>query len=406
MEKRLISTGLSTKPNIDEAVEEAYSKALEGLRGKPALILAYASYSQYPDPVKVREALSKVAGGIPYACVSTAGEYVQDGPSTKSLAMVLLSNEAFKATVATGEGAQTTPVSAGAEAARKALESLGTVEYSLKGVHKSPLIALLYSAPGREEEVIRGVREVLGPHIPIIGGSSGDDFRLKPPFGYQVGPDKAGAGLALLVLLVSKLDYVIIGGHACRATGNYGIVSRTSGARSEVVEDIDWKPAVEVYASWIGKDVEYVRKNMLSIGLEYPFGVYDPVMGEIYVKHPAMVIGNGIMCFARIPLYSTIHLLYHSKEDSIMLGGRLAEEAKKSVGDIEGAILVHCAGSSAYIGDEGKKRFVREMANVLNAPFAGHAAYGEQWGYYGYGIWSTHQNLTTAILAFGKRTLF
>jgi len=251
LEKRYISTGVSFKANIDEAVEEAYSKALEELEGKPCLILAFPSYIKYPDFNKVREALVKVSEGIPIAGVSTAGEYTEDGAHTKSLSLALFSDQVFKVGVGVAEGAQTHPIKAGTEATKMALKNLGIMEYTVKVSerYKLPFLALLYAAPGREEDLIKGIRSVLGSSIMIIGGSSGDDFQLKPPFGYQVTSMKAGVGLAIVILLFTKLDYVVLGGHACELIGKYGIVTRTSGSRNEVIEEINGKNAIEVYAN-------------------------------------------------------------------------------------------------------------------------------------------------------------
>ena len=55
----------------------------------------------------------------------------------------------------------------------------------------------------------------------IIDGSSVDDFQLKPPFGYQVTSIKASVDLAV-ILLFTKLDYVVLGSQACELTGRYG----------------------------------------------------------------------------------------------------------------------------------------------------------------------------------------
>jgi len=406
LEKRYISTGVSFKANIDDAIEDAYSKALEGLKGRPCLILAFPSYAKYPNFNKVREALVKVSEGIPVVGVSTAGEYTEDGAHTKSLSLALFSDQVFKVGVGVAEGAQTHPIKAGIEAAKTALKNLGMIEYTVRVSerHKLPFLALLYAAPGREEDLIKGVRSVLGPSITIIGGSSGDDFQLKPPFGYQVTSTRAGVGLVVVILLFTKLDYVVLGGHACELTGRYGIVTKTSGSRSEVVEEINGKNAVEVYANWINKSIDDVKKNLLAVGLEYPLAVKDAIIDELYVKHPALVSNNGLLCFARIPINATIYLLKHNKDKSVNLGRELAVRAKERLGDTEGIVLVHCAGSSAYIGDK-REDFVKLIVKESKSPLIGHAAYGEQWGYYDYGVWTNHNNLTTAMLVFGKKKL-
>ena len=57
MSNLLISTGFSIKPNIDEAVREAFEQARERLDGEPALILAFSSYNKYTNYNSINEAL-------------------------------------------------------------------------------------------------------------------------------------------------------------------------------------------------------------------------------------------------------------------------------------------------------------------------------------------------------------
>ncbi len=394
-----ISVGKSVRESIREAINEALSNALKELKGEPALVLVFPSFSKYGNASDVSKVLKERLGEVPYVAISTAGEYFMDEALNKSVVVEAFSKEVFKASVGAAKGAQEDGVRAGKEAAERALEGIDEVGFS--GLRPS-LVAIVNSAPGREEEVLRGVREVLGPYVPIIGGSSGDDFALKPPFGYQVTPELSGSGLAVVTLIKSKLRFEIIGGHACRLTGTYGIVTDVGGGRGEVVLKIGNVRAADVYARWLSKDVNYVKGNMLSLGLKNPLGIKDPVTGDVYVKHPAAVTDEGgIACFASVPKNSVIHLLEHDLEASVRLGEELVKRAKELLGELEGVLLIHCAGSSAYLGDK-RGEFIRRLYEVAKAPVAGFAAYGEQWGSYRYSTLVAHNNLTTAILAFSK----
>ena len=396
---RFISVGKSTKETVREAIEEAVSEAIKGLKGEPALILAFLSFSRYGNADEVSKALKEYVANVPYVAVSTAGEYFNGEALNKSVVVQAFSKEVFRASVGVGSGAQENGFKAGKEAAEKALSELG--EVSFKGLRPS-LVAIVNAAPGQEEEVLKGVREVLGPYVPIVGGSSGDDFALKPPFGYQVTPKLGGSGLAVVTLIESKLRFEVVGGHACKLTGTYGIVTDVAGTRGEVVMKIGNVRAVDVYARWLSKEVNYVRENMLSLGLGNPLGIKDPITGDVYVKHPAAVNEEGgIVCFASIPKDTVIHLLSHDLEESVRLGESLVRRARESLGELEGVLLIHCAGSSAYLGNR-RAEFIKRMYDVANAPIAGFAAYGEQWGTYKYSTLVTHNNLTTAILAFSK----
>lgn len=388
-EKNIFSTGVSSAPSASEAVEEAYEQAIRRLYGKPALMICYASYTKYPNPYKLEGALRSVSGGAPFIGVSTAGEYAQGEAYTGSLVLALLSDKAFRATVAAAEAAQDDPGRAGERLASR-LPGRG--------------IVLLHSAPGREEELLYSLRTRMPPDLLLVGGSSGDDFQLKPPLGYQVSSEASGSGIAVAASIESMTRMIVVGGHACTPTGSYGVATSVAGVRGERLVEIDSRDAVEVYASWIGEEVGRVEAEMLSLGLANPLAVYDPVTGRPYIKHPAFAKkGEGITCFASIPAKQTIHLMRHDRERAVNLPAELAREAERKLGrEAAGALLIHCAGAAAYIGEEGRRSLAAKLSEALRAPFAGLAAYGEQWGYYDYGVWPAHNNLTAALLIFTK----
>jgi len=393
------SVASSTKPNVDEAIEEAFSEASRDLDGGVALLIAYLSYSKYPNHEAVKKALRKAVGEAPFIGISTAGEYVNDSALSKSVVIALLSNKYFTASVGASSNANVKPREAGLKAVKDALKNLKAPLPA--NPLKPSVIALMHSVPGREEDVLIGVREGLGRHVAIVGGSSGDDFMLKPPLGYQVSSAGGGVNSVVVALIATKLSYEVMGGHACKATGKAGLVTKAGGAREEVIEEIDGAPALRVYAEWLGLDEGRVRKEILALGLSSPLALKDPVTGEYYIKHPAMVVGEaGVGCFASVPKNHVVHLMSNDLSNAVDLGAKLASEVS---GEPVGALLIHCAGLTAYIG-ERRAEFAKKLHESLGkAPLVGLAAYGEQWGYKEAGTESVHNNLTTALLVFTKQ---
>ncbi len=385
----IFSVGYSFSRDPRRAVEEAYNQALKGLDGRPCLALVFSSYRSYPSPEAIAVALEAVAPGLPFAGVSTAGEYVLDKSLTGSLVLGLFSSRYFRAGVGFSRGLG---FKAGVEAARMAVE----------GLQAAPSLGILFSAPGGEEEALKGVRSVVGPQLIVAGGSSGDDYLLKPPYGYQLSSAGVGSSSTVFVALESRVPIAVVGGHACRPTGRRGLVSKASGSRLETIVEINGRPAVEVYSEWLGVSVDRLVREMLSIGLLNPLGVRDPVTGYLYVKHPAVASREGVTCFARVGEGVVVELLEHDRRESIVLASKLVEEAKRRLGGcLGGLILVHCAGSAAFIGGEGREELVSLAYRAAGCPLLGFAAYGEQWGYYDYGVWTAHQNLTTVVIGFG-----
>ena len=87
-----------------------------------------------------------------------------------------------------------------------------------------PELVWIYQAPGREEEVLRGLKEVVGDHCPIIGGSSADDAVAGN--WRQIGPDGVLTdGLVVAVLFPSGgVSFAFQGGY--EPSGRSGVATR------------------------------------------------------------------------------------------------------------------------------------------------------------------------------------
>jgi len=398
------ATGFSLKEDVSEAVREAVSKAKEKLRVEPRAALVFASKSKYPDHRALAEELHRALGGIPFAGVSTAGEYTDEGVHRGSLSVLLIGTDEVKLGVGVAEGVLENPVKAGYEAAMQALGSVADFEFTVRAenIFCPPLVALVLSAPGREEDVLHGVRRAVGCAPQILGGSSGDDYELKPPFGYQLANGESYTGAVVVALLASNLRVGVAGEHPYKYAGKRGLATKAEGARSEVLVEIDGRPALEVYSEWVGKSKEEVSKNMLSIGLESPIGLLDHRGRLYYVKHPAMVDGDKIVCFAEVPEGKAVHLLKAKPEETIQATDRALEKAvrRAKTAKPRAAILIHCAGSAAFVGDKISRTYEKIKARLKGAALIGFNSYGEQWARFGGP--AVHQNLTTAFLVIGE----
>ena len=396
------------KDDLSEAVKEAVLKAREKLKKEPKAALVFSSKSKYPDHKALADELSSTLGDIPFAGVSTAGEYTDEGVHKGSISVFLVGTDDFKIGIGVGENVLENPVDAGYRAARRALEALKDFKFSFKveNIYCVPLVALMFSAPGREEDVIHGIRRALGCVPQIIGGSSGDDYELKPPFGYQIANGKSHTNSVVVVLIASRFRLGIGGEHPYKYAGKRGIATKVEGARNEVLVEIDGESALKVYSKWIGKSEEEVAKNMLAIGLEYPIGLPDHRGRKYFVKHPAIVDGSKIINFAEIPEGSAIHLLKAKPEETIEATDKALEKAIVRAGTAEplASILIHCAGSAAFLGDRVSESFRKIKARLGKAALIGLNSYGEQWPRYGGPV--VHQNLTTAFLIIGKEKAF
>ncbi len=109
------------------------------------------------------------------------------------------------------------------------------------------------STPGHEEEILAGIESVLGPNVPVLGGSAADNAVLG---NWSVIGNGAGSreGVAVSAVFPScEPGYSFHSGYS--ATSHFGIVTR---AKDRVLQEIDGRPAARVYNEWTGGALEPV----------------------------------------------------------------------------------------------------------------------------------------------------
>ncbi|MGA9526117.1 MAG: FIST C-terminal domain-containing protein [Myxococcaceae bacterium] len=266
--------------------------------------------------------------------------------------------------------------------------------------------AVLHSTPGGEEVIVHGLHGALPPRTAVIGGSAADDdlsgkWRV---FSSELGPGDNAAVVALLDW-PGPVTSAYQGGAVI--TSRRGIVTR---ARGRTIEQIDHRPAAEVYDAWLGGKLSAALVSGGSVLPDTtltPLGVFRGVSGQLgtYVLvHPERITPDkGLTVFAEVAEGEEVIAMTSSKLGLIgragSLAGRALQDARMSPAQVAGALLVYCAGCKLSIGDQSGT-MLKGFEAAVGAPFAAVFCYGEQ------GCATPeradHGNLMTSVLLLGR----
>jgi hypothetical protein len=240
------------------------------------------------------------------------------------------------------------------------------------------------SAPGREEEVIAGLQDVVGGATPIVGGSAADNA-IEGKWQVMAGGAPFSNGLVVSVLFPSaRIGAAFHSGYA--PTEKRGRITRCAGRR---VIEIDGQPAADVYAAWTQGAVTRPAADAVNILMAttlWPLGRrMDSIGGaDIYMlSHPETLAADGSLTLFTEVAEGEELVLMSGTVDSLLERPVLVSDSACRMGEIgkaqvAGMILVFCAGCMLTVKDR-----LDEVRRALNAalpgvPFITAFTFGEQ----------------------------
>ena len=164
-----ISTGWSTEENSKQAIQQAFQELQLGLGGSPDFLILYTSVEY--DSRTIIDYLHEVAPDVPMqGSTSCLGVMTAEGfHSENGRGLGLFGIRDVKGDY----GVRAVPVdgdprAAGAQAIETAIAAAGRHG-------ETPHLVWISGVPGHEETVLLGIQDVIGPDVPITGGSSADN---------------------------------------------------------------------------------------------------------------------------------------------------------------------------------------------------------------------------------------
>lgn len=282
-----------------------------------------------------------------------------------------------------------------------------------------PELIWVFQAPGHEEDVIDGLRRVVGDRCPIIGGSSADNTVAGN--WRQLGPDGVlSDGLVVATLFPSGgVGFSFQGGY--EPAGPSGIVTRVgfgpagpSGivtkARGRQIMEIDGAPAARTYNDWIGNRLNgkvLSGGNILMDTTMCPLAIdagHIEGIPHFLLIHPEAISGEGaISTFATIEEGARVYSMRGDKNQLIERAGRVASQAAAQLPDgpdsLAGGLVVYCAGCMLAVDHRMPDVVAKVTQSFPGAPFLGCFTFGEQGRIVDHNV---HGNLMISAVAFGR----
>jgi len=417
-----VGTGWSTNQKALLAVKEAARMALKGASQKEpdfAVILGSAGSDMTGILRSARDILGpkvKIFGGTSdsravitdkgFVEVSDRGYSLADMKGPKGLAMMTITSKDIIFGVGSANLADfNEPQEMSKTAVLRAIIDAGKTETD------QPDVILLCASIGIEEEVLKGVEDIWDSPVPLVGGTVGG------PDAEVLGKNKAyekGACFAVIYTPLS-VGWTYNGGFDV-TTEHSGIVTKVQG--QDIIE-IDYKPALEVYNSWLDGKIEELHnrgegsdviRDLLTLHPLYRKYISPKGQDYFLFSHPwpkNNQLKSGIVSTStKIKQGERVYLSQGTWETLVNRIGKLPLDAK-NYGGISAntqpvlGIGFICGGVMGVIPKSERKKlpFLINYSNK-NAPFIANFTWGEQ-GYFpdvGY----KHGNLLCSFIVIGS----
>lgn len=360
------------------AVEEAMASLIARLGNHPDYLLIYFT-ENYPAAellaaLAVLPPLVKIQG-----CTSCLGVMTEEGLHSadgRALAMFGIRDKRG----AYGVGAS--PMGDDPRAAASAALQAALADSDRPG--ELPDIVWVNAAPGHEEDVLKGISDLVGTNVPVLGGSAADN---QVAGAWQLLTRSWHASDAVVVsVMMPALQVASSFQCGYLPTAHSGIVTSASG---RTVHTIDGRPAAGVYREWTDDLLDAVPASggsILALSTLTPLGRMLGKVGAVplyTLSHPDALLPDGsLSLFAEVAEGEELVLMTGSKTSLISRAGRVAKAAVDRGGfapdAILGAVVVYCAGCMMTV-QERLPDVVAELNNALGGkPFIGIFTFGEQ----------------------------
>lgn len=344
-----------------EAVGDACGEAVTSVGSEVGLLLAFVSGELDYDAQAA--ALNDAAGGAPAAGMTGKGLITPDGPLDEGAVAIAFSDRVKAGVGARGDASRDLR-EAGRACTEEALDQLGG--------DAELVLLLIDSARGDISETVSGAYTAAGPAIPLAGGAAGGSGRL------QFHSGKASSDSVVAIAISSQGPLGVAKRQSCDTHGTPSIVTRSNGQQ---VEEIDGRPAEEVYLEQLGlAGVALDDEEFETMAITHPLAQPE-LHGDLRLRHVLGRTGDGgIIVATRIPTSAVIEFTELEYEDLLRSGAGSVEDA---IGALDGgppraALVFDCAGRRRALRDGlGQEVEAIRAAAGHDLPLAGLYTNGE-----------------------------
>lgn len=217
-----------------------------------------------------------------------------------------------------------------------------------------------------------GLTSVLGEHVVISGGLAGDGSRFKETLiGFNEAPNSGN--VAVIGLYGDALE------SAAASMGgwdSFGPSRKITKAKSNVLWELDNKPALQVYKEYLGKHAAELPASALlfPLSLSVENKKHKVVRTILSIDEQ-----TGAMTFAGdLPVGAEVQLM-KSNIDKLVAGAEGAAQRCELSGPPEFALLVSCVGRRLVMGQRTEEEIeaVQQAIQTQSFPLTGFYSYGE-----------------------------
>ena len=374
-----MAVGHSDDIDLDTALETVFAECESALDGEtPKAAILFAAWDL--DHAAVLTAIQERYPGIDVAGATTAGEMSSViGFSEDSLAIAMFASDTVDMTSGLGTNLWDDPRGA----TRTAVEQARS-----KATRPIRLCLIMPTVAGKEaDEILAGLRDALGPGIPIIGGGASPEDPAQPgvTVGHQIAGDVVAEDAISILLFSGELDFSFGVRTGWQGVGPRAVVTKTTA--DGAVAEINGQRAMDLYARYLGTEVPPVANPMavfegpdsdrfyLRTAISYDrdtgtVGFFGPVPDgatvQLTVAAPEQVFeGTRASIAEALEAYPrgrkpAAALLYSCATRRFMLGTRVGHEIEL-VRDLLGADIpvagMYCLGEIAPMTDADRSRF-------------------------------------------------
>jgi len=234
-----------------------------------------------------------------------------------------------------------------------------------------------------EEALVASIHGRMG-NIPLLGGSAGDDLRLKQTFVYHEGHFHPDA--ALLTLIRTRYPFRLYRCQHFTGSDTRMVVTQADLA-ARVVAEINAEPAGQEYARIAGLDVASLTPLLFA---EFP--VMVRVGGDYHVRSIQSMNGDGSLTFF-CAIDEGVVLTLARREDIVANLEAFFEGVRRDMGRPQLVIGFDCILRSLEAETRQAKHLLSRILSANNV--IGFSTYGEQFG-------AMHVNQTFTAVVIGE----
>lgn len=312
--------------------------------------------------------LAEVTAALPDAvCIgcSTSGEIAHEVISDDEVSLVLLTFRETRARVAVA------PVS------MEVGEVLGR---DLAAPDLAHVFVLSDGLSINGSELVEGFRRELSPQVVVTGGLAGDGDRFGSTWVWAGGELLTGHVVALGLYG----EALVVGHGTGRGWDSFGVERTVTRSEGNVLYELDGRPALELYKSYLGS----LSDQLPAMGLLFPLALLDRHGEDLVRTILAVDEADQSLTFAGdVPEGARVRLMRTSL-DRLVDGAADAAAASVPAEPVL-ALVVSCVGRRLVLGDRAEEE-IEVVAETL-APGSGLL------GFYSYGELSPTADGTTDL---------